>query len=102
MAFVRVCAATELPVGSMRRFDIQGVPVAVYNVGGSVHATTAICSHAQADLTEGVLDGTRVSCPLHGARFDVTTGRVLSPPAFKPLRRYPARLREGEVEVELA
>lgn len=101
MSFVAVCAAAEIPVGGMRRFDIDGRPVAVYHVEDAFYATAAICTHEHADLTEGELEGRRVSCPLHGARFDICNGRVLSPPAFKPLRTYPVRLSAGQVEVDL-
>jgi 3-phenylpropionate/trans-cinnamate dioxygenase ferredoxin subunit len=85
----------------MRRFDVAGRPIAVYNVGGTVYATAAICTHEHADLTEGELDGTRVRCPLHGARFDIASGRVLSPPAYKRLPTFAARVAEGRVEVDL-
>lgn len=101
MPFVSVCSAADLGPGEMQRFDIGDRPVAVYNVNGQFFVTAAICTHEHADLTEGELDGRKVSCPLHGARFDVTNGRVLSPPAFKPLKTFPARVNGGHVEVEL-
>jgi len=101
MSFAAVCAATDVPPGEMRRLDIGGRPVALYNVDGTFYATAAICTHEHADLTLGTLDGKRVSCPLHGARFDVTTGRVLSPPAYKPLKAFATRVVAGNVEVDL-
>ncbi len=101
MAFVPVCAAEDVPPGAMARFDVAGRQVAVYHADGAFRATAAICTHEHADLTEGELEGTVVSCPLHGARFDILTGRVLTPPAFKRLPVFPVRLRDGRVEVDL-
>ncbi len=101
MAFTPVCRESELPSSGMLRRDIGGQPVAVYRIGDAFYATAAICTHAEADLTEGRLEGTRVVCPLHGARFDVISGRVLSPPASRPLRTFATRVAGGRVEVDL-
>lgn len=100
MAFVPVCPAADLAPGEMKRLHIEERAIALYNVGGTFYATAAICTHAEADLTLGELDGCKVECPLHGARFDVTNGRVLTPPAFKKLKTYPVRVQDGSVEVD--
>ncbi len=101
MPFVAVCSTAEVPPGAMRRFDIAGRPLAVYNVDGAFFVTAAICTHEHADLTEGELQGRKITCPLHGARFDVATGRVVSPPAFKPLKTFAVRVRGDLLEVDL-
>ncbi len=101
MPWVTVCAVDDLPAGAMRRFPVAGLQVAVYHLEDGFYATAAICTHERADLTKGELRGTRVSCPLHGARFDVRTGRVLSPPAFKPLKVYAVRVTDGSVQVDV-
>jgi len=101
VAFVAVAREEDLPVGAMQRFQVGGVPVAVYHLEDGFYATSAVCTHERADLTKGRLDRGRVTCPLHGARFDVRSGRVLSPPAFKPLRTYPVQVRDGTVEVDV-
>ena len=101
MAFVAVCPCEAVAPGGMGRFNVGDRALAIYRVADRFYATAAICTHEHADLTEGELDGLRVSCPLHGARFDIATGRVLSPPAFKPLRTFPVRVAAGQVEVDL-
>lgn len=101
MAFVRVCAETDVPPGEMKRLDVGELELALYHIGERFYATSAICTHERADLTLGELEGGAVVCPLHGARFDVATGRVLRPPAFKPLKVYPVRVRDGLVELDL-
>jgi nitrite reductase/ring-hydroxylating ferredoxin subunit len=62
--------------------------VAVFNVGGRLCATQADCTHRGGPLSEGTLDGSTVTCPLHGAQFDVCTGALLRGPARVPLQTY--------------
>lgn len=62
--------------------------VAVFNIAGSFCATQGKCTHRQGPLDEGKLDGTTVTCPNHGAQFNVCTGEVLCGPAKDPLKTY--------------
>jgi nitrite reductase/ring-hydroxylating ferredoxin subunit len=71
-------------------------PVAVFNVGGKLCATQADCTHRGGPLSEGALDGFVVTCPRHGAQFDVCTGAVLRGPARQPLQTYRVVV-EGDV-----
>jgi uncharacterized protein YbjT (DUF2867 family)/nitrite reductase/ring-hydroxylating ferredoxin subunit len=61
---------------------------AVFNVGGSLCATQAKCTHRLGPLSKGKLDGSTVTCPLHGSQFNVCTGEVLRGPATDPLKTY--------------
>lgn len=82
--------------------DSEGsVGIAVFNVDGEFHAIGNRCPHVGGSLGNGRLSGTIVSCPLHGATFDVTTGDVCSPPADQPVRTYDVEVVEGEVRVLL-
>jgi nitrite reductase/ring-hydroxylating ferredoxin subunit len=72
-----VCKMAEIPVGSMKGFTVKGRRILVVNVGGSYHAMDAVCSHMQGDLSKGNLEGTTVTCPVHHAQYDVTTGKVI-------------------------
>lgn len=101
MAMVPVCAEADVPPGEMKRLDVGEYELALYHVGERFYVTSAICTHERADLTLGELEDGAVVCPLHGARFDVATGRVLRPPAFKPLKIYTVEVRDGRVLVEL-
>ena len=77
--------------------------VGVFNIEGGFCATQARCTHRQGPLSEGVIDGSTVTCPLHGARFNVWTGTVLRGPAKEPLKTYSMTLDGdiGRVEVPL-
>src|SRR5262249_39811442 len=75
---------SEVPPGSVLLVG----DCAVFNIEGGFCATQAMCTHRQGPLSEGSLDGTTVTCPLHGAQFNVWTGAVLRGPAKDPLRTY--------------
>ena len=81
--------------GHAVRVVANGVPVAVFRVGGTLYAIDARCTHVGGPLDQGALDGTRVTCPLHGSVFDVRDGKVLRGPAARAVTPYRVRA-EGE------
>ena len=99
--FERVAAITDLPAGTMRHVTIRGHDVLIANAGGDVLATDDTCTHEDASLSCGVLDGTIVRCPLHGATFDLRDGSPLDEPAEERLRCHEARVEDGAVFVRL-
>ncbi len=99
--FVRVARTGEVPVGEAKYVDVDGEPIAVFHVGEHYYATSDVCTHEEASLSEGDLDGELIECPLHGARFNVRTGEVKSLPAVVRLKTYPVRVVGDAVEVEV-
>jgi 3-phenylpropionate/trans-cinnamate dioxygenase ferredoxin component len=101
--FVKLATVRDIPENEVRAFEYDGRRVAIYRVGGSFYATTDICSHAYAELSEGYLDpdDCTIECPLHGSRFDIRTGAVLSLPAYEPITTYPVRVEGDDVLVEI-
>lgn len=89
----------DVPPGHAMRLG----DVAVFNVSGTLFGTQAQCTHMGGPLCEGKLEGNVVTCPFHGAQFDVTTGEVLRGPATRPLDRYAVRVKDGigSIEVDL-
>jgi 3-phenylpropionate/trans-cinnamate dioxygenase ferredoxin component len=100
MPLRRVCAVSELPPGGMRRIDQP--PIAVFNVEGRLFAISDICTHAEASLSEGMVEGEIVECPLHGARFDLRSGEALTPPAVEPVQTFPVVTQEDDIYVEVS
>lgn len=98
--WIDVAADVDIPCGGCARADVDGDDVLVVNVDGRFYAVDNICSHDYAELSDGSISGSEVECPLHGARFDVTSGEALSPPAYEDLRTYEVRLHEGMVQVK--
>ena|SRR5580658_6585602 len=75
MAFVRAARKDEIPEGSIREFEVEGLSVAIANVGNKFYAINNACAHSGAPLGQGEMDGCAVICPLHGWQYDVTTGK---------------------------
>jgi 3-phenylpropionate/trans-cinnamate dioxygenase ferredoxin subunit len=74
--------------GRMTSVEVEGEALLLCRVEGRYYALRDRCSHAEQALSQGRLRGATVYCPLHGARFDVRTGEVLSPPATEAVKSY--------------
>jgi 3-phenylpropionate/trans-cinnamate dioxygenase ferredoxin component len=79
--YVRVADKSEIGMGKMKKIVLKHKQILIANVDGTYYAVDNMCTHFGGDLSEGVLEGNVVTCPNHGAKFDVTTGKVVSPPA---------------------
>ena len=99
--WVQVAAVDQIPTGHAARVEIDGRPIALFNVAGNFHAVDDTCSHAEASLSEGELDVSRcaVECPLHGAVFDLLSGEPLTLPAVEPVQVHEVRVDEGVLYV---
>ncbi len=97
--FVKVATLSEVPEGSAKSVDVGGTPVALYNVGGSIHATSNTCPHKGGPLGEGSLEGAVVTCPWHAFQYDVTTGACRTNPALS-LACYPVTVRGQDILVQ--
>ena len=76
-----------------------GQEIALYLVDGTVHATANRCTHGDARLCDGWVEGHEIECPLHQGRFDVRTGAATAAPAEIALATWPARVVDGRVEL---
>lgn len=99
--FFAVAKTEEVPVGACKRVVVEGERIALFNVNGTIYATDDTCTHEEASLCAGELEGHVVECPKHGARFDVRTGKVLSLPAVVPVETYEIKIEDGEIYVGL-
>jgi len=98
---VKAMGVDELPAGSMKTVDVEGRPVLVANVGGVFYAMDALCSHEEWDLSEGVLEGVKVTCAGHGAVWDLTKGEAEFDEELPRLNVYRTHVKEGYVYVEV-
>lgn len=99
--FTRVATVEEIPEGTARMVEIGGRKLAVFHVEGEFYAIDNTCTHDGGPLAEGTVDGHEVTCPWHGAVFDVRTGEVLGPPAGKDVASHAVRVQGSDIEVEL-
>jgi nitrite reductase/ring-hydroxylating ferredoxin subunit len=94
--WVRAASTQEVDeAGGLLGRYIGGTAVALYRADGAYYATLDQCTHGQARLSDGYLEGTIIECPLHQGLFDVRSGEVKGPPCTKPLTTLAVR-REGE------
>jgi naphthalene 1,2-dioxygenase system ferredoxin subunit len=91
-----------LPEGDVTGVEANGDELALYRVEGAVYATDNVCTHGQARLCDGFLEGYEIECPMHQGRFDVRDGRPLCPPAAVPIRCHPVKVVDGIVHVAFA
>jgi nitrite reductase/ring-hydroxylating ferredoxin subunit len=101
MAFVKAATLAELPAGKAKQVQLNGKTLALFNAGGTVYAIDDTCPHRGAPLWEGDLAGAEVTCPWHGARFDLTTGGHLCPPAHSGVTTYKVQVVGDEVQVDV-
>jgi naphthalene 1,2-dioxygenase ferredoxin component len=99
--WVTVAKAGSVGEGEVAGAAAEGQEIAIYNVDGTLYATSNICTHAMAFLSDGWLDGDVIECPLHAGRFEVKTGKALGPPVDCDIKTYPIRVAGGEIQVNL-
>ena len=102
MPFVKVAQASQLAPGKAMRIEIDDEPIAIFNVDGNLYAIGDTCSHEEASLAEGDVFGTCVECPLHGAEFDLATGRARTLPAVIPVATYAVKVEGDDVLLDPA
>ena len=94
-------ALADLWDGVALAVDAGGHAVALFRVGDTVYANDVICTHGEADLCDGFVDGHEIECPLHQGRFDLRTGGATCAPAVEALKTYPVRIEGGRVYLAL-
>ena len=97
--FTAVAAVGQIEEKSFSAFEVNGTDFVICRFRDEYFAVENLCSHALARFNEGKLRGHRIMCPLHGATFDIRTGACTGAPATRPIRSFPLRIRDGQIEV---
>ena len=100
---IPVCALAELPPGSTRLVEHDGLKIGVFNCDGTLYAIEDRCSHDDGPLAEGEFDPATctVECPRHGSLFDLRSGRPRTLPAYQPVETFAVRVEDDEVKLEV-
>ena len=100
---IEVGRVDELPPGEKRIVEAAGRKIGVFNAGGTLYAIEDRCSHDDGPLAEGELDPETctVECPRHGSRFDLTTGKPLTLPAYAPVEIFPVLVDDDVIKLEV-
>jgi 3-phenylpropionate/trans-cinnamate dioxygenase ferredoxin component len=99
--FVKVATIDEMTSQPARCIEVEGEKVALFKTDDAFCALSDTCTHRGGPLSEGEVEGPEVTCPWHGAKFDLRTGAVLGPPARTGVRSYPVRVTGRDIEVEI-
>lgn len=97
--WIDVLAVNELTPGMHTLLNLAQGSLLLVNVAGEFYAIANSCSHDGGELSYGEICAAEITCPRHGARFDLKTGAVLSPPAFADIATYPVRVVNNIVQV---
>ena len=98
--FVKVATTDELEDQQTKLVEVEGQKIALFRVDGTFYALSDTCTHRGGPLSEGTVEGAEVTCPWHGAKFDIRSGAVVEPPAPQAVKSYPVRVTGADVEVE--
>ncbi len=99
--WVEVVSRDAVPEGDVIGVNVAGRDIALYGVDGEVFATDNVCTHGNARLCDGFLDGHEIECPLHQGKFDVRTGAAVCAPLTEAVKTYPIRIEGQQVFVDL-
>ena len=99
--FVKVVRTGDVVPGQGRLVEAGGSKIALFNIDGTFYAIDNTCTHRGGPLSEGAVEGTEVTCPWHGAVFDVTSGAVRGAPAPRDVARYAVRIAGEDIEIEV-
>ncbi|RSD06291.1 non-heme iron oxygenase ferredoxin subunit [Pandoraea apista] len=99
--WIEAASRDAIPEDDVIGLIVGGRDIALYGVDGEVFATDNACTHGNARLCDGFLEGHEIECPLHQGKFDVRTGAAMCAPLTEAVRTYPIRIEAGKVYVDL-
>jgi 3-phenylpropionate/trans-cinnamate dioxygenase ferredoxin subunit len=97
--FLEIASASELPDGERLFVEIGGKPIVIFKIAGQFFSIADVCSHDDGPVGEGLLEGYNITCPRHGAQFDIRTGKVVQMPAVVDIPAYPVRVVDGMIQL---
>lgn len=98
-SYATVATTDDLSAGEGILVDVDGESIALFEVDDGYYAISNTCTHSGGSLCDGMVTGTMVTCPLHGAAFDITSGDVMGPPASEPVEQYDVTVDGDEIRV---
>jgi 3-phenylpropionate/trans-cinnamate dioxygenase ferredoxin component len=102
MAWQTIATEGELHTGQMKRVELAGKKLLLCRADSGHFCVDEMCSHEDYSLWFGCIKGDSIKCSLHGSYFSLADGKPLNEPADCPLKTYPVRIEQGQVQVESA
>ncbi|RKR74162.1 non-heme iron oxygenase ferredoxin subunit [Frondihabitans australicus] len=103
MTAQKVCSDADVSVSEALRVVVDGIPVAVVrDSAGTLHALGDTCTHGDISLAEGFVEDDTIECWAHGSKFELTSGKPLTLPAYEPVPVFEVTVQDGDVYVDTA
>jgi len=99
--FVTVAKVGFLGPGELTYVEVGDEPVCLINIDGELHAINDTCTHEDASLSDGMIDGEEIECPMHGGTFNIRTGEATAFPVVVAIEKYTVRVVGDDVQVSL-
>ncbi len=99
--YVEIANVNEIKNGEIKVFDVNGESIILINLNGEFFAYKNQCSHMELELNDAEIEGEILTCPWHGAQFNIKTGDVVRLPASEPLEKYEVKIENGKVLVKI-
>jgi len=99
--WIKACSIDSLGQGEMFSFDYNKKKLLLTNMNGKIFATDRTCTHAEADLSNGILTENGLTCPLHLSVFNMDDGTPQNPPAENPLQTYRTKMEDNNILIEV-
>jgi naphthalene 1,2-dioxygenase system ferredoxin subunit len=100
-AWIDIASTADVPEEDVMGIDINAKSIALYQVDGEIFATDNICTHGNARLCDGFLEGHEIECPLHQGKFDIRNGKAMCAPLTEDIRTYPVKIDGDRVFIEI-
>lgn len=97
--YIPVISTCNIKPGERFVMEIEGNGIILFCVGDEYYAINHICSHEYQFLDNAELEGYQITCPAHGAKFDIRNGNALSLPAVEKIQSFPVRVIDGMIEI---
>jgi naphthalene 1,2-dioxygenase system ferredoxin subunit len=95
--WIKVAAASDVPEDGTLLVNLGAEPVCLYNLAGRIFATHDTCTHGQASLADGFVEGEEIECPLHQGKFHIPSGKATNAPCTEDIRTFEVRIENGAV-----
>jgi len=100
-AWIDIVSKADVPEDDVVGVEINAKSIALYQVDGEIFATDNICTHGNARLCDGFLEGHEIECPLHQGKFDIRSGKAMCAPLTEDIRTYPVKIEGDRVFIEI-
>jgi 3-phenylpropionate/trans-cinnamate dioxygenase ferredoxin subunit len=94
---IRIASLSEVPPGGRKSVIVDEMPALLLRIGEDFYCIEDVCTHDGQPLTDGPVADCQITCPRHGARFDLRTGKPTRMPATEPVRTFRVEVRGDDV-----